>query len=85
MDLLQFVRGCTFDYFLFTPNAVSCRRDPDAVDLSTDFSDHVLIKRHIVSANMDTITRSEMGVVLADEGGMGFIDRSFRPAIFNLR
>jgi hypothetical protein len=24
MDLLQLVRGCTFDDFLFSPNVVSC-------------------------------------------------------------
>lgn len=80
MDLLQFVRGCTFDDFLFNPRCgVLPRRDPDTVDLSTRFSEHVVIKRPIVSANMDTITRSEMAVVLAEEGGIGVIDRGFRP------
>ena len=68
MDLLQFVRGCTFDDFLFTPqHGILPRRDPDTVDLSTRFSEHVVIKRPIVSANMDTITRAAMAVVLAEE------------------
>jgi IMP dehydrogenase len=80
MDLLQFVRGCTFDDFLFHPHrGLLPRRDPDAVDLSTRFSQHIAIKRPVVSANMDTITRSEMAVVLAEVGGIGVIDRGFRP------
>lgn len=80
MDLLQFVRGCTFDDFLFSPQrGVLQRRDPDAMELSTRFSEHVVIKRPIVSANMDTITRAKMAVVLAEEGGIGVIDRGFRP------
>lgn len=79
MDLLEFVRGCTFDDFLLTPQrGVLARRDPDAVDLSTRFSEHLTIKRPIVSANMDTITRSAMAIVLAEEGGIGVIDRGFR-------
>ena len=42
MDLLQFVRECTFDEFLFTPQCgVLPRRDPETVDLSARFSEHV--------------------------------------------
>jgi IMP dehydrogenase len=79
MDLLQFVRGCTFDDFLFTPQqGCLTRRDPSMVDLSTRFSEHITIQRPLVSANMDTITRSAMAVVLAEEGGIGIIDRGFR-------
>src|SRR5262249_14149428 len=80
MDLLQFVRGGTFDDFLFSPQrGVLQRRDPEAMKRSTRFSEHVVIKRPIVSANMDTITRAKMAVVLAEEGGIGVIDRGFRP------
>jgi IMP dehydrogenase len=80
MDLLQFVSGCTFDDFLFTPQkGILPRRDPNLVDLSTRFSENIIIKRPIVSANMDTITRSAMAIVLAEEGGIGVIDRGFRP------
>jgi len=79
MDLLQFVRGCTFDDFLMTPQlGIVPSRDPAVIDLTTRFSEHVTIRRPLVSANMDTITRAAMAVVLAEEGGIGVIDRGFR-------
>ena len=79
MNLLDFVRGRTFDDFLFTPQlGVVPSRDPAVIDLSTRFSEHIGLSRPIVSANMDTITRAAMAVVLAEEGGIGVIDRGFR-------
>src|SRR6187200_202536 len=78
-DLLQTVRGCTFDDFLLTPQySVIERRDPATIDLSSRFSEHLTLKRPIVSANMDTITRAEMAIAVAEEGGIGIIDRGFR-------
>jgi IMP dehydrogenase len=79
MDLLQYVGGCTFDDFLFTPQmGLLPHRDPDNVDLTTRFSEHITLKRPLVSANMDTVTRSRMAAVIAEEGGIGVIDRGFR-------
>ena len=79
MHLLDLVRGCTFDDFLLTPqHGVLLRRDPDSVDLSARFSQRLTLKRPIVSANMDTVTRAAMAIVLAEEGGLGVIDRGFR-------
>ncbi len=79
MSLIDLVRGRTFDDFLFVPQlGVVPSRDPDAIDLSARFSEHLTIARPIVSANMDTITRSAMAIVLAEEGGIGVIDRGFR-------
>jgi IMP dehydrogenase len=79
MNLLEFVRGRTFDDFLFTPQlGVVPSRDPALIDLRSRFSEHIVLNRPIVSANMDTITRSAMAVVLAEEGGIGVIDRGFR-------
>ena len=79
MDLLQFVRGCTFDDFLLAPQfGVLARRDPDAIDLAMPFSQHLTLNRPLVAANMDTVTRSAMAIVLAEEGGIGIIDRGFR-------
>ena len=79
MSLLDLVRGATFDDFLFTPQySVLERRDPSAIDLSSQLSKHLTLKRPIVSANMDTITRAEMAIAVAEEGGIGIIDRGFR-------
>ena len=38
-----------------------------------------MAKRPIVSANMDTITRAPMAIAQAEQGGLGVIDRGFRP------
>jgi IMP dehydrogenase len=78
-SLDDLVRGATFDDFLFTPQySVVERRDPNAIDLSCRLSEHLTLKRPIVSANMDTVTRAEMAIAIAEEGGIGIIDRGFR-------
>ena len=72
-------RGATFDDFLLRPQySVIARRDPAAIDLSCRFSTHITLKRPLVSANMDTVTRAPMAIVQAEEGGLGIIDRGFR-------
>ena len=77
--LADLVRGATFDDFLLRPQlSVVERRDPAAIDLSCRFSTHITLKRPLVSANMDTVTRAPMASVLAEEGGLGVIDRGFR-------
>src|SRR3954471_20972367 len=77
--LIDLVRGATFDDFLFNPQySVIERRDPSAVDLTCRFSTGLTLKRPIVSANMDTVTRSEMAIAMAEEGGIGIVDRGFR-------
>src|SRR6187551_1539089 len=77
--LADLVRGATFDDFLLRPQySVIARRDPAAIDLSCRFSTHITLKRPIVSANMDTVTRAPMAIVQAEEGGLGVIDRGFR-------
>src|SRR4051794_37323011 len=74
------VRGATFDDFLLTPQrSVVERRDPAAIDLSCRVSQHITLARPIISANMDTVTRAPMAIVQAEEGGLGVIDRGFRP------
>ncbi len=80
MDLLSAVAGCTFDDFLLTPQmSVVDRRDPATIDLSARLTTSLTLARPIVSANMDTVTRAEMAIVMAEEGGIGIIDRGFRP------
>ncbi len=77
--LLDAVQGCTFDDFLFRPHeSIVERRDPAAIDLTSRFSQHLTLKRPIVSANMDTVTRAPMAIVQAEQGGLGIIDRGFR-------
>jgi len=79
MNLLDAVRGCTFDDFLFRPQeGILPRRDPASVDLTSRFTRRIDLKRPIVSANMDTVTRAAMAVVVAEEGGIGVIDRGFK-------
>ncbi|HEX9821113.1 MAG TPA: IMP dehydrogenase [Methylomirabilota bacterium] len=79
-DLLPRVHGCTFDDFLFAPQfSVVARRDPGRIDLTSRLSRNIVLRRPIVSANMDTVTRAPMAIVQAEEGGLGIIDRGFRP------
>src|SRR5687767_13103432 len=77
--LADLVRGATFDDFLLRPQcSVIERRDPSVIDLSCRFSTNIALKRPLVSANMDTVTRAPMAIVQAEEGGLGIIDRGFR-------
>jgi IMP dehydrogenase len=78
--VLELVRGCTFDDFILAPQrSVLARRDPAVIDLSCQLTRRITLKRPIVSANMDTVTRAPMAIVQAEEGGIGIIDRGFRP------
>src|SRR4026208_395983 len=78
-ETLELIRGCTFDDFILSPQrSVLLRRDPTAIDLSSSRSRRITLKRPIVSANMDTVTRAPMAIVQAEEGGIGIIDRGFR-------
>lgn len=55
------------------------RRDPARIDLTSRLTTKLVLKRPIVSANMNTVTRASMAIVQAEEGGLGIIDRGFRP------
>ena len=78
--LLEQTHGCTFDDFILAPQrSVIVRRDPTLIDLSCRLSRRITLNRPIVSANMDTVTRAPMAIVQAEEGGIGIIDRGFRP------
>jgi IMP dehydrogenase len=77
--LVEAVNGCTFDDFLLRPQfSIVERREAALIDLSCRFSEHITLKRPLVSANMDTVTRAPMAIVQAEEGGLGIIDRGFR-------
>src|SRR3954470_18237024 len=78
--LLGAVHGCTFDDFILSPQrSVLERRDPTTIDLASQLTRRLTLKRPIVSANMDTVTRASMAIVQAEEGGIGIIDRGYRP------
>ncbi len=78
-DLHAAIEGCTFDDVLFSPKlGVLERRDPSRIDLSSPLTARITLARPFLSANMDTITRSPMAILLAEEGGIGVIDRGFR-------
>ena len=49
------------------------------IDLRSRLTPRLTLDRPIVSANMDTVTRAPMATVMAEEGGLGIIDRGFRP------
>jgi IMP dehydrogenase len=79
-EMLERTHGLTFDDFIFMPRcSIVVSRDPALIDLSCRLSKRITLQRPIVSANMDTVTRAPMAIVQAEEGGIGIIDRGFRP------
>lgn len=62
----------TFDDVLLVPqyNEIKSRQD---VDLST--GGHLKLRLPIISANMDTVTESQMAIALAKAGGLGILHR----------
>ena len=57
-SLTDFVRGATFDDFLFTPQySVIERRDPNTIDLSSRLSEHLMLKRPIVDAKIRALVQ----------------------------
>jgi IMP dehydrogenase len=71
---LYFKEGLTFDDVLLVP-----KRSPiisrSQTDLKTKLSANIKINIPIISANMDTVTESDMASALAREGGIGIIHR----------
>ncbi|HIC90233.1 MAG TPA: IMP dehydrogenase [Anaerolineae bacterium] len=71
-------QGLTFDDVLMVPrrSSVASRQD---VCTDTQFTRHIRLHIPIVSANMDTVTESEMAIAMAREGGIGVIHRFMSP------
>lgn len=74
--LKRMLWGCTFDDLLVRPGwgKVKSRK---GISLATKFSEHINLNIPIVSANMDTVTRARMAIAMAQQGGLGIIDRYF--------
>ncbi|MHA1778354.1 MAG: IMP dehydrogenase, partial [Candidatus Heimdallarchaeaceae archaeon] len=71
---MKITEGLTFDDVLLVPkrSSVVSRKD---IDTTTRLSRHVKLNIPIVSANMDTVTESQMAIVMAQQGGIGIIHR----------
>lgn len=70
--------GLTFDDVLLVPKRSPVRSRQD-VSTATRLSRHLKMHIPIVSANMDTVTESEMAVAMARAGGIGIIHRFITP------
>ncbi len=69
--------GLTYDDVLLEPKRSSVRSRRQ-VDTSTFLTRHIRLAIPIVSANMDTVTESQMAIAMARMGGIGIIHR-FMP------
>lgn len=67
-------QGLTYDDVLLVPRYSDIRSRKD-VDTSTRLTRNTSIQIPIISANMDTVTESEMAVAMARRGGIGIIHR----------
>jgi len=67
-------RGLTFDDVLMIPakSEVRSRRDPS---LRSRLTKNIWLETPIISANMDTITESEMAITMNQLGGLGILHR----------
>lgn len=68
----------TFDDVLLVPGASSVL--PDAVDTSTQLTRDIRLHIPLLSSAMDTVTASEMAIVMAQNGGLGVIHRNMEIA-----
>ncbi|MGH2442989.1 MAG: IMP dehydrogenase [Chloroflexota bacterium] len=67
-------QGLTYDDVLLLPKYSDVRSRKD-VDTSAQLTRRIRLHIPIVSANMDTVTESEMAVAMARRGGIGIIHR----------
>lgn len=76
-DILSRGRGLTFDDVLIVPSksAVRSRKEPS---LATQVTKRFKFKLPFISANMDTITESDMAIAMHKLGGLGILHR-FMP------
>ncbi len=64
----------TFDDVLLVPNKSEVL--PNEVELSTKLTNKITLNIPLMSASMDTVTESKMGIAMAKEGGIGIIHKN---------
>ncbi|MEC8624614.1 MAG: IMP dehydrogenase [Bdellovibrionota bacterium] len=71
-------KGLTFNDVLLVPRHgdISSRRDPS---LETKVTKNYSLGTPFISANMDTVTESEMALAMAKRGGLGILHRFMDP------
>ena len=72
-------RGLTFDDVLLIPSKSEIRSRKDPI-LQTRLTKTKNIQIPIISANMDTITESDMAIVMHKQGGLGILHRFMNTA-----
>lgn len=76
--ILERSRGLTFDDVLLMPRH-SEMNSRTAPQLDTQVTKNFKLKIPIISANMDTVTESEMCLKMAELGGLGILHRFMSP------
>lgn len=77
-EIIERSRGLTFDDVLLMPchSSMNSRRAPQ---LDSRVTKRFTLKTPVISANMDTITESEMAIKMAELGGLGILHRFMSP------
>src|SRR5215471_1797023 len=69
--------GLTFDDVLLVPQKSDVL--PAEVSTQTRLTRNISLNIPIVSAAMDTVTESRLAIVMAQQGGIGFVHRNLPP------